>query len=40
LQFIRRFQYIKLVAADFGAALVAWMCFYLLRKYLLNEMTG
>ena len=40
LQLLRRFQYIKLVAADFGAALVAWMCFYLLRKYLLNEMTG
>ena len=40
LLLIRRFQYIKLVAADFGAALVAWMCFYLVRKYLLNEMTG
>ena len=40
MQLLRRFQYIKLVAADFGAALVAWMCFYLLRKYLLNEMTG
>ena len=40
LQLIRRFQYIKLVAADFGAALVAWMCFYLVRKYLLNELTG
>ena len=40
MQLIRRFQYIKLIAADFGAALVAWMCFYLLRKYLLNEMTG
>jgi exopolysaccharide biosynthesis polyprenyl glycosylphosphotransferase len=39
LQLIRRFQYIKLVAADFGAALLAWMCFFLLRKYLLNEMT-
>ena len=37
---IRRFQYAKLVAADFGAALFAWMCFFLLRKYLLNEMTG
>ncbi|WP_426059244.1 sugar transferase [Hymenobacter sp. B1770] len=37
---IRRFQYAKLVAADFGAALLAWMCFFLLRKYLLNEMTG
>ena len=40
MQLLRRFQYIKLIAADFGAALVAWMCFYLLRKYLLNEMTG
>ena len=40
MQLIRRFQYIKLVAADFGAALVAWMCFYLVRKYLLNELTG
>lgn len=40
MQFNRRFQYIKLVAADFGAALVAWMCFYLVRKYLLNELTG
>ncbi len=40
LSHIRRFQYIKLVAADFGAALLAWMCFYLVRKYLLNELTG
>ena len=40
MQLIRRFQYIKLVAADFGAALVAWVCFYIVRKYLLNEMTG
>ena len=40
LQLVRRFQYIKLVAADFGAALVAWGCFYVVRKYLLNEMTG
>ena len=40
MQFLRRFQYIKLIAADFGSALVAWMCFYLLRKYLLNELTG
>ena len=37
---LRRFQYVKLIAADFGAALLAWMSFYLLRKYLLNEMTG
>ena len=28
------------MAADFGAALLAWMCFYLARKYLLNELTG
>jgi len=40
LLFLRRFQYIKLVAADFGAALVAWMTFFLVRKYLLNELTG
>ena len=36
----RRLQYVKLVAADFGAALLAWMCFFLVRKYLLNELTG
>ena len=40
LKLIRRFQYIKLVAADFGAAVVAWMSFFLVRKYLLNELTG
>ncbi|GAA4358140.1 undecaprenyl-phosphate glucose phosphotransferase [Hymenobacter saemangeumensis] len=40
MQLIRRFQYIKLVAADFGAALLAWFCFFLLRKYLLDELTG
>ena len=40
MQLLRRFQYVKLVAADFGAALVAWMCFFLVRKYLLNELTG
>lgn len=40
MQLIRRLQYIKLVAADFGAALVAWMSFYLARKHLLNELTG
>jgi exopolysaccharide biosynthesis polyprenyl glycosylphosphotransferase len=40
LQLLRRFQYVKLVVADFGAALLAWMCFYLVRKYLLNELTG
>ena len=39
LQLLRRFQFIKLVAADFGAALLAWASFFLLRKYLLSEMT-
>ncbi|WP_231403112.1 sugar transferase [Hymenobacter guriensis] len=34
---IRTLQKLKLMAADFGAALLAWMGFYLLRKYLLNE---
>ncbi|QKG52395.1 sugar transferase [Hymenobacter sp. BRD67] len=38
--FLRRFQYLKLVAADFGAALLAWVAFFLLRKYLLSELTG
>ena len=28
------------MTADFGAALLAWMCFFLVRKYLLNELTG
>ena len=28
------------MAADFGAALLAWMGFFLLRKYLLSEITG
>ena len=37
---LRRFQYIKLVAADFVAALLAWVAFFLLRKYLLSEITG
>ncbi|SDY66021.1 exopolysaccharide biosynthesis polyprenyl glycosylphosphotransferase [Hymenobacter psychrophilus] len=27
----------KLIAADFGAALLAWVCFFLVRKYLLRE---
>lgn len=40
MQLIRRFQYLKLVAADFLAALLAWFCFFLLRKYLLDELTG
>jgi exopolysaccharide biosynthesis polyprenyl glycosylphosphotransferase len=34
---LRRIQYFKLVAADFGAALLAWAAFFLLRKYLLKE---
>ncbi|RZL11435.1 MAG: sugar transferase, partial [Hymenobacter sp.] len=33
-------QYFKLVAADFGAALLAWVAFFLLRKYLLSELAG
>ncbi|WP_245328202.1 sugar transferase [Hymenobacter aquaticus] len=33
----RTFQKLKLIAADFLAALLAWMCFFLLRKYLLSE---
>ena len=37
---LRRLQYLKLVAADFGAALLAWVAFFLLRKYLLSEITG
>jgi exopolysaccharide biosynthesis polyprenyl glycosylphosphotransferase len=35
---LRRIQYLKLVAADFGAALLAWAAFFLLRKYLLKEL--
>ncbi|QNE39423.1 sugar transferase [Hymenobacter sp. NBH84] len=34
---LRTLQKLKLVAADFGAALLAWICFFLIRKYLLNE---
>jgi exopolysaccharide biosynthesis polyprenyl glycosylphosphotransferase len=34
---LRRIQYLKLVAADFMAALLAWVAFFLLRKYLLKE---
>ncbi|MBB4601893.1 exopolysaccharide biosynthesis polyprenyl glycosylphosphotransferase [Hymenobacter luteus] len=34
---IRTLQKLKLIGADFGAALLAWMCFFLLRKYLLQE---
>ena len=37
---IRSFQKLKLIAADFGAALLAWMCFFLLRKYLLHEINA
>ncbi|MGI4739754.1 MAG: sugar transferase [Janthinobacterium lividum] len=37
---LRRIQYLKLVAADFGAALLAWVLFFLVRKYLLSEGTG
>lgn len=37
---LRRIQYLKLVTADFGAALLAWIAFFLLRKYLLSELTG
>ena len=38
MQLLRRFQYLKLIAADFGAALLAWVAFFLLRKYLLHEL--
>jgi exopolysaccharide biosynthesis polyprenyl glycosylphosphotransferase len=34
---IRTIQKLKLIGADFGAALLAWICFFLLRKYLLSE---
>ena len=34
---LRTLQKLKLVAADFGAALLAWICFFLLRKNLLHE---
>lgn len=37
---IRTIQLLKLIAADFLAALLAWVCFYIARKYLLDEMTG
>jgi exopolysaccharide biosynthesis polyprenyl glycosylphosphotransferase len=37
---LRRFQYFKLVAADFVAALLAWLAFFLVRKYLLHELIG
>ena len=38
LLLLRRLQYFKLLAADFGAALLAWIGFFLLRKYLLHEL--
>jgi exopolysaccharide biosynthesis polyprenyl glycosylphosphotransferase len=38
LLLLRRLQYCKLVAADFGAALLAWAGFFPLRKYLLHEL--
>ncbi|TPG63541.1 sugar transferase [Hymenobacter nivis] len=37
---LRRLQYVKLVAADFLAALLAWGAFFGLRKYLLHELAG
>ncbi|GAA3939930.1 undecaprenyl-phosphate glucose phosphotransferase [Hymenobacter algoricola] len=37
---IRTAQKLKLIAADFLAALLAWVSFFLLRKYLLSEMTA
>ncbi|WP_241737953.1 sugar transferase [Hymenobacter polaris] len=37
---LRQLQFFKLLAADFGAALLAWVAFFLLRKYLLSEITG
>ncbi|MGI4835034.1 MAG: sugar transferase [Janthinobacterium lividum] len=37
---LRRLQFFKLLAADFGAAVLAWVAFFLLRKYLLSEITG
>ena len=37
---LRRIQYLKLVTADFGAGLLAWVAFFLLRKHLLREAAG
>ncbi|WP_242478781.1 sugar transferase [Hymenobacter lapidiphilus] len=34
---IRTLQKMKLIGADFLAALLAWMCFFLVRKHLLRE---
>ncbi|WP_205619332.1 sugar transferase [Hymenobacter aerophilus] len=36
---IRTLQKMKLIGADFLAALLAWMCFFLVRKYLLREIS-
>ncbi|SNC62830.1 exopolysaccharide biosynthesis polyprenyl glycosylphosphotransferase [Hymenobacter gelipurpurascens] len=36
---IRTYQKLKLIAADFIAALLAWVCFFLVRKFLLREIT-
>ncbi|MFC5270144.1 sugar transferase [Adhaeribacter terreus] len=35
----RNFQKIKLIVADYLAALLAWILFYALRKYILHEMS-
>src|SRR5688572_15386533 len=35
---IRNVQKIKLIVADYLAALLAWIVFYVVRKYLLHEM--
>ena len=35
----RNFQKIKLIVADYLAALLAWILFYVLRKYILHEMS-
>ena len=36
----RNFQLIKLLLSDFGAAVVAWIAFFGLRRYLLQEVSG
>ena len=36
----RNFQLLKLLFADFGAAVVAWVAFFGLRRYLLREVSG
>ncbi|MBC7446568.1 MAG: sugar transferase [Hymenobacteraceae bacterium] len=36
----RNFQLLKLLLADFGAALLAWVAFFGLRRYLLREVSG